>query len=99
MKRIVCILITLLLSAQLDDAWAVVGVGPSAPVEGDSDEYPAAQRLDRGAKSTCRQVPAFAGWQPRASGRCVAPGAVQCERNPSNPLPPSLLLMFTSLQL
>jgi hypothetical protein len=99
MKPIGYFLILLLLSAQLDDAWAAPPVLPSAPLGDDNDEYPPAQRRAEEEESSPRQQPVFNGLKPHIAALSFVARDVAVTWNLPTPLGPSLLSLFMILQI
>src|SRR5256885_2123482 len=61
MKRLACLLLFLLISAQADELWAIVPGPFSAPVDVDNDDYlPPEQRMER-RESSLPHEPAVQG--------------------------------------
>jgi hypothetical protein len=101
MKRFAYLLILLLLSAQVDDAWAVPPVLPSAPLVDDNDEYLPAQRRPWEEKSASGQGQMFATRLKSLTADFppVQRGVVPFEWNLTTPFTPPLLYVFMSLQI
>jgi hypothetical protein len=99
MKRLSYLLILLLLSAQVDDAWAVSPNLPSAPLADDNDEYLPAQRRAQGEQSSSRQKPVFAGRKPQTADCSPVRRGVPPEWSLTAPFAPPPLYVFMSLQL
>jgi hypothetical protein len=99
MKWIAYFLILLVISAQVDDYWAVAAVLPSAPLADDNDEYLPAQRQLRGEQSSSRQTPVFDAVKPRTADFPVVPRSVPSEWNLTPPFAPPPLYVFMSLQI
>jgi hypothetical protein len=78
--KIIYLLIALLFSAQLDDAWMSGPVPCSSPVAGDNDEYLPSERRQHSEASASRHRPAHVGLNRPAvdffaSGRGLATGS------------------------
>jgi hypothetical protein len=99
MKQLAHLLVLLLISAQVDDAWAVAPVLPSAPLSDENDEYLPAQRQLQGAASVSRQTPAFNHLKTRAADFAPVRSRVPSEWNLTTPLAPPSLYVFMSLQI
>jgi hypothetical protein len=99
MKWLTFLLILLLISAQIDDVWAVVLDLPSAPLDDDNDEYLPAPRQLRGDQSSSRQQPVLGALKPRTADFPLAPGSVPSERNLTTPVAPPILYVFMSMQI
>jgi hypothetical protein len=97
MKRLPYFLVFLLISAQVDDAWAVASDLPSAPVADDNDEYLPAQRGFRDEQSSGQET-AFVGIE-RRSADCSFVGRARFEWNLTTPFTPRPLYVFMSLQI
>jgi hypothetical protein len=97
MKRLAYLLILLLLSAQVDDAWAVVAVSPSVPLADDGDYLPAQRRL-RDEQPPGRE-PVFVGREPRTAAFPLVRRGTPFEWNLSTPFTPPPLYVFMSLQI
>ena len=98
MKRLAHFLILLLLLAQVDDAWAVAPVSPSAPITDDDDEYLPAQWRLRDEQSS-GQEPAFVGVKPQTADFPLVRRGVPLQWNLSTPFAPPPLYLFMSLQI
>jgi hypothetical protein len=97
MKRLTYFLVFLLISAQVDDAWAVAPDLPSAPVADDNDEYLPAQRQLRDEQSSDQET-TFVGIEPRSAD--FLPGRrARFEWNLTTPFTPRPLYVFMSLQI
>jgi hypothetical protein len=66
MKRLVHLLIILLLSVQVDDAWVDALAVPSAPLVGDSDEYLPIEPRVREDRFFATRTALFASIKPRS---------------------------------
>ena len=100
MSRLAYFLILLLLSAQVDDAWAVAPVLPSSPVDDDDDdEYLPSQRRRLEEESVPDKKPAFDGLKTQTADFPVVRRGVSSEWTLTTPftLPP--LYVFMSLQI
>jgi hypothetical protein len=99
MKWLAYLLILLLISAQVEDTWAVAPVLPPAPLADDNDEYLPAQQRPRGELSSFRQKPLFDAVKPRAADFPYVPRRVPSEWNLATPFAPPPLYVFMSLQI
>jgi hypothetical protein len=98
MNRLAYLLILLLISAQVDDSWAPVPVGPFAP-QADDDEYlPSPQRPQEEVCSP-HQKPVFAGLKPQTAELPLVRRGVPSEWNLTTPFTPPPLYVFMSLQI
>lgn len=99
MKRLPYLLIVFLVSAQVDDYWAVAPVLPSAPLTEDNDEYLPAQRHSRRERSSSLQKPVFLSLLPQTAEFSSVRRGMPAERNLTAPLAPPSLYVFMSLQI
>jgi hypothetical protein len=99
MTRLPYLLILLLLSAQVDDAWIADPALPSVSLADDNDEYLPAQRRPREELSTSAQGPMFVGLKPPPTDACSVPTGVRSEWNLTTPFTPPPLYVFMSLQI
>jgi hypothetical protein len=98
MKRLAYLLVLLLISAQVEDAWAVAPVLPSALLSDENDEYLPAQHQLQGAASASRRTPAFNGLKAQTADFSPFRSGVPSEWNLTTPLAPPSLYVFMSLQ-
>ncbi len=101
MKRVAYLLVLLLISAQVDDLWAVAPVSPSAPLA-DDDEYLPPQRRSREEVSVADEGPAFVGLEPQtADFTLVRSGksGVPSRWHLTTPFGPPPLYVLMSLQI
>ena len=99
MNRLACLLILLLISTPVNDAWASALDLPSAPLADDNDEYLASQqRPDREQSSSC-QKPLFDGLKRQTADFSPVRRGVLSEWNLNTPFTPPLLYVFMSLQI
>ena len=98
MKRLSYLLIFLLISAQMDDAWAAAPIVPSAPLT-DEEEYLPAQRQVREAQSSSDPRPIFVDLEHQTSDFLLGRGGAPSERNLTTPFTPPFLYVFMSLQI
>ena len=98
MNRLAYLLILLLISAQLDDAWAVAPDLSSASLADENDEYLPAQRPLHDEESP-GQEPAFAGLKLRTADFPLARRGAPFEWSSTTLLPPPSLYVFMSLQI
>jgi hypothetical protein len=99
MKRHAYLLILLLLSAQVDDAWAVAPVLSSAQSADDDNEYLPSERRTQGEESCARQEPICVGLKPHTADFSFVPWDVPSEWNLNTPFAPPPLYAFMSLQI
>jgi hypothetical protein len=99
MNRLVYILILLLLSAQVDDAWAVAPDLPSASLADDNDEYLPARRQVRAEPFSAGQGPLFVGLKSQPVDCSPVRRGVSSEWHLLTPFAPPALYVFMSLQL
>jgi hypothetical protein len=100
MRRLAYFLILLLLSAQVDDAFAVAPVLPSAPVAGDDDgEYLPSKPRRLEQESLPDKEPAFDGLKAETADFPLVRRGVPSERNLTTPFTPAPLYVFMSLRL
>ena len=98
MTRFAYFLILCLFSAQVDDAWAVAPVLPSAPLSDDDDEYLPAKRQVRDEQSS-GQEPVFVGFKPQTANFPLGRRGLPLEWNLTTPFTPPPLYVFMSLQI
>jgi hypothetical protein len=98
MKWLVYLLILLLISAQVDDAWAVAPDFSDASLADENDEYLLGQRQIREKQSSSGQEPMFVGLTHTADFSSVRTG-VPSERNLTTPFTPPPLYVLMSLQI
>jgi len=99
MKRLAYLLILLLCSGQVDDAWAVALDFPSAPLADDNAEYlPAKRRVQDEWSSSC-QGPEFVGLESQTADFSVVRRGVPSEWDLTAPFTPPPLHSFMSLQI
>jgi hypothetical protein len=98
MKRLTYLLVLLLISAQAEDAWAVVPVLPSAPLADDNHEY-LASRPTQAEESSSRQKRAFAGFKPQTADYTPVRTGIAPKQNLAAPFGPLPLYVFMSLQI
>jgi hypothetical protein len=100
MNRLVYLLILLLMSAQVDDWWAVTPDSPSAPLAADdNDEYLPSQLRTQGDQSSSLQKPVFDGLKPQTADFSLVRRGVPSGWNLSSPFAPPPLYVFMSLQI
>jgi hypothetical protein len=94
------ILILLLVSAKVDNAWAVAPAVPTAPLTDDGDdEYLPSQRRPEEGPSSPRQKPVSFGPKSEATGRPSARRGGPPGRDLTTPFAPRPLYVFMSLQI
>jgi hypothetical protein len=99
MKRLPYLLILLLISAGVDDAWAAAPGSPSAQLADDNDEYTPAYRRPRGDQPSSRQEPVCDRQKPQTVDFSVARRRVPSGRDLTTPFAPPPLYVFKSLQI
>jgi hypothetical protein len=97
MKWLACFLILLLLSASVDDVWAVAPLSPSAPIA-DDDEYLPAQRRLQDEQASGKE-PVFVGLKPQAADFPLVRRGVSSEWTLTTPFTAPPLYVFLSLQI
>jgi hypothetical protein len=94
------ILILLLLSAKVDNAWAVAPDVPTAPLtDDDDDDYLPSQRRPEEAESSPHHKPVFLGPKSEATGRPSARRGGPPGRGLTTPFAPRPLYVFMSLRI
>jgi hypothetical protein len=89
-----------LISAKVDNAWAVAPAVPSAPLtDDDDDQYLPPQRRPEEAESSPRHQPAFLGPKSEATGRPSARRGGPPGRGLTMPFAPRPLYVLMSLQI
>jgi hypothetical protein len=99
MKQFAYLLILLLTSTQVDDAWVGAPASPSASLPLDDDEYLPAPRRPQERPPSYRQRPALGAVTLRQTGPPVAPRGEPSEWNLTTPFGPPPLYVFMSLQI
>ena len=100
MNRLVYLLILLLMSAQVDDCWAVTPDSPSAPLAAaDNDEYLPSQMRPQGEQSSSLKKSVFDGLKPQTADFSLLRRGVQSEWHLITPFTPRPLYVFMSLQI
>src|SRR5689334_2282136 len=99
MKRLPYLLVLLLASALVDDAWAAAPVSPSAPLADENDGYLPAQRRVQAQRPSSRHEPVIEAVKPPEAGFSFAPRGVRSEWNLSTPSGPPRLYVFLSLRI
>ena len=99
MKRLAYLLILLVISAQVDDAWAVDPVLPSASLAEDNDEYLPARRRPGEELSFSRQEQALDRLPPQTANFSALRRSLPTEWDLTAPFAPSPLYVFMSLQM
>jgi hypothetical protein len=97
MKRLAYLLLLLLISAQVDDTWAVAPVSPSAPLADDDEYLPSQWR----AQEECppRQGPVLVGLEPQTADLPLVRRGVPLEWGRTTPFAPPSLYVLMSLQI
>lgn len=102
MKRLIYFLALAILSAQLDEAWVVVPLLPSAPLADDNDEndecLPAQRQPREEATAACRG-PLFVGQESPTAEIPFVRAGVPFESLLTTPSLPPSLYVFMSLQI
>jgi hypothetical protein len=98
-KRRAYFLLLLLISAQLDDAWAAAPASPSAPIAEDNDEYLPAQRRPQEEEIALGQELPFACLKAQPADSPVAQQRLSSRSNPATPFTPQPLFAFMSLRI
>jgi hypothetical protein len=99
LKRLAFLLMLLLLSAQVDDVWAVAPDLPSAPLADDYTEYLPAQRRSSEEKASSDWEPMFVGLKSPAAEIPLVRKGVPFDWNRTTPFNPPPLYVFMSLQI
>src|SRR5262249_20157980 len=99
MKHFSYLLILLLISAQVDDAWVVVPASPSAPLADDDAEYLTVPRLVREERASRGREPIFVSLKRQTPDFPLFRGGVPSAWNPTTPFAPPPLCVFMSLQI
>jgi len=103
MKRFPYLLILILLSAPVDEVWAVAPVLPFAPLAednaDDNDEYLPTQRPPQGEQSASRDKPVCDGLKPQHADFSFVPRGLPSEWNLTTPFAPPSCYVFMSLQI
>jgi hypothetical protein len=99
MNRLVYLLILLLSSVPVNDAWAVAPDLPSAPLADDNDEYLPLRRQVRDERSSSGQGPMFVGLKSQTADFAVVRRGVPSKWNLTTPCTPPPLYVFMSLQI
>jgi hypothetical protein len=98
-KRLAYFLLLLLISAQLDDAWAAAPASPPAPIAEENDEYLPAQRRPQDEQIALAHWPPFAGLKAQPADLSVAQKCPPSGPNPAPPFAPKPLLAFMPLRI
>jgi hypothetical protein len=99
MKRLAYLLVLLVISAQVDDTWAVAPVVLSAPFADEDDEYLPSERLTLGEESSSCQKPVLGAVKLLTADFPCVPGSVPSEWNLTTPFVPLPLYVFMSMQI
>jgi hypothetical protein len=99
MKCLAYLLVLVLLSAQVDDAWAVTLDLPSAPLAVDDDEYLPSQQRPQEEESSPWHKPVLVGRKHPTAAFPLVRRSVPSEWNPTPPCAPPSLYVFMSLQI
>ena len=97
-NRLPYLLLLLLISAQVDDVWAVAPASPSAPLA-DDDEYLPAQRRPQEELIAPGQGLPFVGLHAQPADLPVAQKRPPSGSNPATPFTPQPLYAFLPLRL
>ncbi len=99
MNRLSYLLILMMISAQVEDAWADAPVLPSAPLA-DDDEYLSSQRRrEEEEESSAHRKSDFVGLETRTAAILLVRKGVPSERNLKRAFTPPPLHVFMSLQI
>ena len=99
MKRFAYLWVLLLMSAQVDEAWAVAPDFSSAVLADDNDEFLPAQRRPQEELTSSRQKPVLSIGTPRTADFSFVSRGVPSEWNSTTPFSPPPLYVFMSLQI
>ena len=99
MNRLVYLLILVLISAQVDDTWAVATYLPSTSPAEDYDEFLPARRQVRDEQLSTGQGPLFAGLTFQTADFSIVRRGIPSEWNLITPFTPPPLYVFMSLQI
>ena len=97
-KRLAYLLLLLLISAQVDDVWAVSPASPSAPLA-DDDEYLPAQRRPQEELIALGQGLPFVGLKAQPADLSVVQKRPRSGSSPATPFTPQPLYAFMSLRI
>jgi hypothetical protein len=97
MKQLAYLLLLLMISAQVDDVWAVAPVSPSAPLAEDEDYLPSPRRLQEEEESSARQKQVFFGFKPQTADFPLVRRGLPFECDLTAPFTPAPLYVFMSL--
>ena len=97
-KRLPYLLLLLLISAQVDDAWPVAPSSQSAPLA-DDDEYLPAQRRPQEAQSALGQGLPFVGLKAQPADLSAVQKRPPSGSNPATRFTPQPLYAFMSLRI
>jgi hypothetical protein len=91
-------LIALLISAQVEDAWAVIPALPSSALPDDNDEYPLAARRQGPERPAPCQKPPLVDLKSRTTDHFSIRRSSLSGSHLAGPFSPSPLYVFMSLQ-
>jgi hypothetical protein len=97
-KRLAYLLLLLLISAQVDDVWAVAPASPSAPLADDDEYLPAPRRPQEEQIAVGKWLP-FVGRKAQPADVPVVPKRPPSGSNPATPFTPQPLYAFMSLRI
>jgi hypothetical protein len=98
MKRLAYLLILLMISDQVQDAWDVASVSLTAPLD-DDDEYLPSERRPEEEECSARQGQDFVGLEPQTAAFPLVRNGVPSEWTRTTPCTPPPLYVFMSLQI
>jgi hypothetical protein len=98
-KRLPYLLVLLLISALVDDTWAVAPDSPFASAAEDNDEYLPAQRRPQEELITLGQWPPFVCLEAQPADLSAVQARLPSGPNPATPFTPQPLYAFMSLRI
>jgi hypothetical protein len=98
-KRAAYFLLLLLISAQLDDAWAAAPASLSVPIAEENDEYLPAPRQPQEEQIPLGQWLPLAGLKVQPADSSVVQKRLSSRSNPATPFAPQPLYAFMSLRI
>jgi hypothetical protein len=99
MKRLGYLLILLMITAQVEDAWAVGLVSPSAPLADDDEYLPSQRRRQEEEESSARRTQDVVGLESQTAAFPLVRKGVPPKWNLTAPFTPPPLYVFMSLQI
>ena len=97
-KRLPYLLLLLLISAQVDDAWPVAPSSQSAPLADDDEYLPAQQRPEEEQIASGQWLP-FVGLKAQPADLPVVPKRPPSGSTPATPFAPQPLYAFLPLRI